>query len=494
MNSATKQPNALVPVTPFQRDWINDSSRFKLATKTRRAGFTFATSLEIALDVIDRRTRWLIVSRTQDTAKEAVREIRKHFAAMRAAVAVKAADKAADNPQPTDLFFDGLRLSKFVCELPNGSEIVAMTAHPDAARGFGGNVFLDEHAFHRDSKELWKGASAAVMRGHRLLVVSTPHYQSGNYFDLARKANLILQRPPDSRRQGIWSTHWVDIHIAAPQLADIGVPIDLDELSELAGDEETWQQEYCCAFLSASEMWLGLELIAAARSPLATAEWDPARAVEGWLYAGVDVARKRDLFAVHIDERIGDVAFTRGLIALRGATFEQQFNVLDQLLEHPRLRRMCIDATGMGMQNAERLQHKWGAKVEPVTFTLESKERMAVLARRRFEERLDKIPENTPYLEADLAAIKRQATASGALRFDAARTEQGHADRAWAKFLADAAADSGVAAVSLGVDPPERGFGGFGFGRDRDEDFSSLLDPANGEFDGRWAERMGVGA
>ena len=54
---------------------IADRSRFKIAVKARRIGFTFATTLEIALDLVRQRTRWLIVSRTQETAKEALRDI-----------------------------------------------------------------------------------------------------------------------------------------------------------------------------------------------------------------------------------------------------------------------------------------------------------------------------------------------------------------------------------------------------------------------------------
>lgn len=444
-----KPTKAAVPLTAFQKEWIKDKSRYKAAAKSRRIGFTFGATLEIALDAADHRTRWLAISRAQDTSKEAIAEVKRHFQAMRMVEEAEAEIREEDS----DLFFEGARLKRFVLELPNGSEIVGMTAHPDAARGFGGNVFLDEFGFHRDSHELWKGASAAVMRGHRLIVVSTPHYQTGKYFEIAREAQLTLGHAPAQRQQGIWSAHWVDIHTAAPQLAAIGVPVDLAELRKLAGDEETWQQEYCCSFLSAAELWLSLELIAAARSPQAHLEWNPEREYEGWLYVGVDQGRKKDLTAIWIDEVVAGVAVCQGLITLRNVSFEQQWGVLDPIIGHPRVRRVDMDATGLGMQQAERAQQKYGYKVEPVTFTQERKEALAILARRRFEEKLDKIPENAPEIENHLAAIKRQTTASGNLRFDAARTDAGHADIAWAKFLADAAADSGVAAASPA--PPE---------------------------------------
>ncbi len=430
--------NPIIPLTGFQRDWINDKSRFKISVKGRRLGFTFGATLEVSLDLVKKRDRWLIISRTQDTAREAMAEIRNHLLAMRmvneSAVQIE--------EQETDLWFHDMRVTKFRAEFPNGSECIALTSHPDAARGFGGNVLLDEHGYHENSEQLWKGVYAATLRGHRTVVISTPNFQQGNYHKIARKCGLTSGRPPARRQNGIWSCHWVDIYSAAPQLAEIGVPIDIDELRELAGDDEAFQQEFCCQFLSASEMWISLDLIAAARSRLATAEWNPYRPVEGDLYAGMDIGRRKDRTVIWVDEVVADVAIARGVIRLEKTPFEEQYQILKTVLDHPKLRRCAIDETGLGMMLAERAQREYGSKVEPVTFNLKTKQDMSVRVRHRFEEKLDKIPEDTPWIERAISAVKREATASGALRFDAARTDQGHADEYWAKALADAAQET----------------------------------------------------
>ncbi|MBI2815462.1 MAG: hypothetical protein HYX72_00835 [Acidobacteria bacterium] len=483
----------VIPLCAYQERWIADKSRFKIAVKSRRIGFTFATTLEIALDAIERRTRWLVISRTQDTAREALKEIRNHFAAMRI---TSGCSEIAD--RPTELFFEGMRVNQFVIELPNGSEITAMSSHPDAARGFGGNVFLDEFGFHRDSSELWKGASAAVTRGHRLVVVSTPHYQTGKFFELARECGLVnmthhrghgehreiggktsLSCASDSPacsaasvcsvvNSSLWSPHWVDIHTAAPQLRAIGVPVDMDELRQLAGDEETWKQEFCCEFLSAAEMWIPLELIAAARSPLASSEWRVGSGDElsghsqlaihqSQLFLGADIGRKRDRTAIWIDERVGEAAICRGVITLERTAFERQFEILSELIGDARVRRASIDQTGIGMALVERLQERFGSKVEGITFTNGIKEELSLRVRRRMENGLDKIPENAPEIERDFAAVKRAVTATGSLRFDAERTDAGHADIYWAKALADHAASDRAEAVCVGIDFSRQG-------------------------------------
>jgi phage FluMu gp28-like protein len=148
-------------------------------------------------------------------------------------------------------------------------------------------------------------------------------------------------------------------------------------------------------------------------------------------------------------------------------------------MKHPRVRRACGDPTGIGLGLVERLQTKFGtAKVEGITFTREIKEDMSVRVRHRMEEKLDKIPANAPAVERAFAAIKREATGSGNLRFDAERSDAGHADEYWAKALADLAADSHIPPAMGGWDPPERVTGDkFGIlDRDREDGRRSVWD------------------
>lgn len=437
----TKAP--VIPLTEYQQGWIRDKSRYKLGVKCRRAGFTFGDTLEDALEMAEVRSKFFFGSRTQDTAKESCREVQRHLRVFQ--LASQTASEIHEIE--TGIWFQDMLLTKFYIELPNGSEFHAMTAHPDAMRGFGGNVTLDEFGFHQNSIDLWRAAYAAILRGHRMKVISTPNRKQGKFFSLARDCEGHLGSPPSDAqiRDGAWrwgrknwSIHWLDIFTAAPQLDAIGVPIDIDEIREMAGDEETFQQEYCCQFLEESEQWIDFELIAAARSQLAFRDWDPERKVSGDLYVGFDVGRRRDLSVIWVREVIPQIglALPRGVIQMHKTPFAVQRETLYDVLRHPRVRRACIDETGIGAQLAEEAQQRFGYRVEPVTFNLATKEEMSVKLRRRFEERLEKIPDNAPDIERAIAAIKREPTASGALRFDAARSESGHADEYWALALA----------------------------------------------------------
>ncbi len=110
---------------------------------------------------------------------------------------------------------------------------------------------------------------------------------------------------------------------------------------------------------------------------------------------------------------------------------------------------------------AERLAKKYGARVEPVQFTAQVKERLAPMVKQQFEQRLLRIPDSRD-VRADLNAVKRYVTPAGNVRFDAERTESGHADRFWALALALNAASQPVArfeesAVAVGT-PVASGF------------------------------------
>jgi phage FluMu gp28-like protein len=131
--------------------------------------------------------------------------------------------------------------------------------------------------------------------------------------------------------------------------------------------------------------------------------------------------------------------------------FAEQLSFARELLSllredgRPLVRRAAIDATGMGAPLAEALAREFGPRVEPVVFTSAAKEDLAFRTKRRMEARLTLLPD-TREIRRAFSAVKKIVTPSGNLRFDAERTDAGHADEFWAKALADLAADSRPAA------------------------------------------------
>ncbi|MBQ9406949.1 MAG: hypothetical protein IJU37_09495, partial [Desulfovibrio sp.] len=237
-----------------------------------------------------------------------------------------------------------------------------------------------------------------------------------------------------------------------------GLPRDIDELRAGCGDPDTWAQEYELQWLDEASAWLPFELINAV-------EHDQSGKPENYTgapaFVGVDIGRRRDLFVIWVLEPVGDVLWTREIVERRGASFAEQDMLLADVFVRYRVLRCCMDQTGMGEKPVEDAQNRYGtSRVEGVLFTGPNKQTLATLGKQAFEDRRLRIPLGDERLRADLHKLKRVAGPTGAPRFVADSDDTGHADRAWACFLAVNAATSphmeyGYAPATAQRRPPE---------------------------------------
>ena len=400
---------------PYQRRWLDDRSRFKIGMFARQTGKTYTSTLEIAEDMIRaelerRRTRWVILSRGERQAREAVEEgLKLHLRAYGAAF---------ESFESEFRLADAASCKAMEVVMRHGSRVTALPANPDTARGFSANVFLDEFAFHADSRRIWAALFPVVSRnGLRLRVVSTPNGKGNKFYELMTSGTG-------------WSRHVTDIHQAVAE----GLPRDVEALRAALADPDAWAQEYELQWLDGASAWLPWDLIDAAEDPLAGR---PDLYGGGPCYVGVDIGRRRDLFVIWVAESVGDVLWTREIVARRGASFAEQDALLDDVFQRYRVLRCCMDRTGMGEKPVEDAQRRHGAsRVEGVLFTAAVKQTLAVNGRRSFEDRRLRIPPGDAALRADLHKLQKISGPTGAPRFVAAADEGGHADRAWACFLA----------------------------------------------------------
>ena len=407
---------------PYQQAWLNDDSRFKIGMFARQTGKTFTTTLEIAMDVAfaeleGRRTRWVILSRGERQAKEAMDEgVKLHLEALHAGIEAMEYDfRLSDNT-----IVKALEVAT-----KGGSRITALPANPDTARGFSANVFLDEFAFHRDSRKIWQALFPVISKpGLKLRICSTPNGKSNKFFDLM------------TEEDSAWSRHIVDIHKA---VAD-GLPRDIAELRKALGDDDAWAQEFELQWLDEASAWLPWDLINAVEDDKAGR---PDLYGGGPCFIGVDIGRRRDLFVIWVLEKVGDVLWTREIIERRGATFAEQDALLADCFARYLVLRCCMDQTGMGEKPVEDAQRRHGeSRVEGVLFTSANKLSLATLGKQAFEDRKIRIPMGVQALRSDLHKLQKVAGPTGNPRFVAESDANGHADRAWAGFLATSAASS----------------------------------------------------
>ncbi|MFN3883261.1 MAG: terminase large subunit domain-containing protein [Rhodocyclaceae bacterium] len=444
---------------PYQAAWLNDASRLKIWEKSRRIGASYVQAFEDVRDAA-RAEGGLDVwfsSADQSAALEYIR-----YCGMWARVL----DIGARDLGEVVLEDDDKDIKAFVVEFANGKRITGLSSNPKAFRSKGGKLVLDEYAFHKQPEELWKAALPVITWGYPCRVISTYNGKGNRYYRMvtaARKA--IAEGKLDSKSR--WSLHTTPITLAVEQgLADkiLGRQLTqaerqawLAEQREAAGDEETWQQEFMCMPVDEATAWLTWELIISAEHADAGR---PDLYQGGEVYVGVDIGRRRDLFVIWVFERLGDVLWTREVIRLKNASFAAQDAALDNVFARYRVRRCCMDETGMGMKPVEDAQTRHGSgRVEGVTFTGPVKQHLATQIKQVYEDKRLRTPEDRTIRDS-MHAVRKLMTVAGNPRFDADRSELGHADEFWAAALAVHAAEDRLqpAYGATIEDPQDDGF------------------------------------
>lgn len=446
--SAPFLDRGLDPVITFhdyQRAWLADKARFKAGMFARQTGKTFTTSSEIVDDCIEhmiaeRRTRWVILSRGERQAKEALDEAIKPLTKAYYAIYNEIRDRF-DEPREEEGVFRvqgetrdlDADYKTFEVIFPHGSRITAVPASPDTARGFSANMFLDEFAFHAQSKAIWGAAFPIISKtGLKLRVTSTPNGKGNKFYE------IMTGEDP------IWSRHTVTIQQAVAG----GLDRKVEELRRGLGDEDIWAQEYELKFLEDGGTVLPMELVTACEHADAGR---PELYQGGLCIAGNDIAARGDLWVFWVLEIVGDVLWCRELVVKRKITFLEQASIVAEMMRKYRITHLGVDQTGMGEQPVEEMGRLYGAdRVHGVLMNPAIKLDLANGARRRFEERRIRIPQGSDELRADLTKTKRLVGPTGIARLLTERDEGGHADRFWALCLAigGATADQWMAAYT----------------------------------------------
>lgn len=418
---------------PYQVRWLKDESRMKIWEKSRRIGATYVQAYEDVRDAAKKGGMdvWFS-SADESSAREYI---------LYCSQWAKLFDLAARDLG--EIVIDGDKdIKAFVIEFSNGKRINALRSNPRAFRSKGGKVVLDEFAFHDDPDALWAAAKPSITWGYPIRVLSTHNGKGCRYFRMLEAAK---------KGESPFSLHATTIQTAVEEglvdkiLKRPASPAErekwLEEERASCLDENTWLQEYCCIPVDEATAFLTYDMISSCEDPaLSPAGID--LPIIGDCYSGEDIGRRKDLFVIWVLEKIGDVLRTREIVAERGLSFSAQDEIRDRIFQTYRPVRHCMDQTGMGEKPVEDAKKHHGEyRVEGLLFTMAVKQELAFGLRRKFEDRLVRMPADREIRE-DHHAVRKVTTASGNIRFDAERSEAGHADRFWAHALAIHAAET----------------------------------------------------
>lgn len=423
---------------PYQRRWILDDSPMKLYPKSRRVGITYATSFRVNDKCLRRPnfTQW-VTSRDELTAQEFVTDYIAKWAAASNVVCRGLLGDDVEVIDPTT----GIRA--FRVTYGNGSRIMSLSSTPEAFAGKGGDVLIDEGDLHKDSGRVIDMALPCTTWGGQLEMVSALKPDGGPDTPFCR---MVEDAEHGGNPMG-WSLHRTSIDDAINEgfveklNQKLGTCYTRTEWRAMmrgkCRNEEAWQTQYLIMPSTDGQAFLSYDLIGGCEVNL------PALRTPGtgYCYGGYDVGRKKDLGVYFELEQVGDVLWQMQYKVFEKTPFRAQQDFLAlRLRKNPRLVRMCIDASGLGMMLAEYLADEFGSyRVEGVTLSSQAKEVLAMQLRAAFEDVQLRIAAD-PAIREDLHKIKKTVTLNNNIRFEAERDDNGHSDRFWALALARHAA------------------------------------------------------
>ena len=335
--------------------------------------------------------------------------------------------------------------------------ILVLAANPRTARGFSGDLILDEFAFHEDSAAIWEAAEPIISSNKDFLcrISSTGTGKRNMFYQLISEGRIPYYRV---RRSEAWATGEIRIYSAIT-----GKEITPDQARAEASDKRAYDQNYECKFNDEASALLTQQLINLAQREgveIEKQQWS-AETLErlqlleaGELTVGQDVARRRDLSVQAVMLRLGNLYRVVAMLEMADMRLPDQQRELEKVCRLPRFKGACIDMTGLGLGLVEYAQdEEWGRNIvginfsstEPLTKRLKADGRKAATAPvteimatellQVFEDKAIEIPMSAE-LRDDLRKPEKIVSPGGRVSIAAVRDTKDHADRFWAIALA----------------------------------------------------------
>lgn len=446
----------------YQRDFLEDTSRFQIYLKGRQLGFSFvsaARALARSQNLDDYTC--VIASYKVDDSKEKIRYAKQIY------------DSLPDNYKKRKLV-DNQTSLEFVSKSgrqSTGTRIIAQGKGPIRGKGSTNvlDLVLDEFAFFGSWDSVVYTSAVPVLtrvKHGSLTLISTPLGKAGKFYEIWSES----KKYKNYKRRTIY---WWDFSLLCKDVARARQEaptmhtlqrveeFGTEQLLELfnAMDLEAFQQEFECAFIDDSTSYFPLNMVYACvmdderkedgmpseQERLMARDFKDLRhKTMGSLGGGYDVGRRKDASELTGLDDTGNGKILRLMETYKQSDFDLQERELSRFLDIAKPTRLCIDETGLGMQMAEGLKKKYGGQVEPIPFTNSTKEAMAIALHKEFEKgRSGILIPNDRDLISQIVAIKREVTSTGAFRYSVERNEKHHGDKFWSLALANWAVDNG---------------------------------------------------
>jgi phage FluMu gp28-like protein len=193
-DSVRKIPEGYNPIAEgilmaHQADWLRIQAQIKLCEKGRRTGITFAEALDSVITAASRKSAGgmdcFYIGDTKEKGLEFIGYCAKFSRVMAEAQAsgVSSIEEFLFSDQDSD--GNTRQINAYRIRFASGFKIVALSSNPASLRGLQGKVIIDEAAFHRDVSAVLDAATALLIWGGRIVIISTHNGKSNPFNQMA---------------------------------------------------------------------------------------------------------------------------------------------------------------------------------------------------------------------------------------------------------------------------------------------------------------------
>lgn len=456
---AKETSGALIPLRPYQMEtFLDRTTGLLILFWSRQIGKSYTVAAFAVDRLISRPGRLVtILSNSRDNGNEL--NLKCAEICRQLGLVMEQEDLSAD------LRYENMNMETRITVGGKTGRIKVLAANPRTARGFSGDLILDEFAFHENSQAIWEAAEPILSANPDFLcrICSTPNGTHNMFYQMVTcgQYKVLKVRRSDAWKQGL-------------KIYDLASRRELtpDEARSLALDKRAYDQNYELVFADENTTLLTHALISSAESAnagtICEGDWSEEAlghmdAAQGDVFVGVDVGRKHDLTVITALERVGAMSFVRAILRLRNVRLPDQQKKLAVPCCLPRFRRAAIDMTGIGLGLCEYSQEQFGinrivginfSSSVPITAAIAKSgraetrvrvtEAMATELLQTYEDRLIRHPFDQQ-LRDDLRKPEKVVSPGGRVSIAATRDPQDHADHFWSFALAIEAANGAVA-------------------------------------------------
>lgn len=412
----------------WQRRWLRDRSKWRVALKARQLGYTTINELDALLQAAEHPGLDVyLVSTTVSNAAKMLRRIKERW--------LKALQVSG---HPT---FRVLKDTTTELELANGSKIYAIGNEPDRMRGNPGSYYLDELGFWERRKleliqdAIWPTIENPLNPHLRFVGVSTPWFAEGLYYDLC-KAPMY----------SYFSRHEITIYDAIK----LGLKFDAEGVKTRITSDR-WAREYLCEFLQGGSTYFSRDKLLQLED---TSALDRSRAR---IVLGVDLAKINDFTAIVVLAQTHEVLRVVHTYQIRSVDYGRQAQIILDLADRHGAELVAVDITKHASfvdQAPKRLRRiaigknftsEWkGEWVPRLKVAVEQRELLADWdAASLWDARVSAFGDaRSPVLLDDFGRVVQSTTPSGKAKYDVPRLklrgaeQDGHGDSFSALLLA----------------------------------------------------------